>query len=94
MMVNQITPQANFETLQETHDLVQIRIATYQKKAARYYNKKAKNKVSLPSDLVCKKLEAVEAREGQGKFTPKWEDPTKVKEDIDNGAYRLETLDG
>ena len=32
--------------------------------------------------------------EGRGKLASNWEDLVKVFEDLGNGAYRLETLDG
>jgi len=30
----------------------------------------------------------------QGKLAPNWECPFKIVENLQNGAYRLETLDG
>lgn len=33
------------------------------------------------------------AKEGGGKLVPNWEIPIKVKEVLENGAYKLETLE-
>ena len=91
---NQISLRANLDTMEETFDLVRRRVAAYQLRAARYYNKKVLHKVFSPGDLVCRKLQATQSREGQGKLAPNWEDPVRVKEDLGNGAYRLETTGG
>ena len=80
--------------MEETFDLVRRRVVAYQLRAARYYNKKVLHKVFSPEDLVCRKLQAMQSREGQGKLAPNWEDPIRVKEEYANGAYRLETRDG
>ena len=48
----------------------------------------------VPRDLVCRKLQATQGRKGQGKLAQNWEDPARVKEEIENGAYCLETLNG
>ena len=80
--------------MEETFNLVRRWVAAYQLRAAHYYNKKVLHKVFRPGDLVCRKLQAMQLREGQGKLAPNWEDPVQVKEDLDNGAYRLETRDG
>ena len=80
--------------MEETHDLVRRRIAAYQQRAARYYNKRVKLKTFLLGDLVSRKLEATGSVEGRGKLTPNWEDPILVAKALGNGAYRLETLEG
>lgn len=45
-------------------------------------------------DLVCRKLEATRSGEGQGKLALDWEDLIRVREDLNNGVYKVETLDG
>ena len=74
-MVNQVWLNAHLDAMEETHDLVRTRIAAYQQRAARYYNKRVKPKTFLPGDLVSRKLEATGSAEGRGKLAPNWEDP-------------------
>ena len=92
-MVNQVGLKARLDALEETRDLVQKRVAAYQQRAVRYYNKRVKRKAFLPGNLVSRKLEATGSKEGRGKLAPNWEDPIRISEDIGNGAYRLETLE-
>ena len=80
--------------MKETFNMVRRRVAACQLRVARYYNRKVKHKVFAPGDLVYRKLLATQAWEGQGKLAWNWEDPIRVKEDLGNGAYRLETRGG
>ena len=75
--------------MEENFDIVRRRIAAYQLRASRYYNKQVRHKVFRTGDLVCRKLQAIQSREGQGKLAPNWEDPVRVKEDLGNGAYYI-----
>ena len=86
--------RARLDVMGETNEEVQRRVATYQHRAQRYYNKKVKPKMFLAGDLVCRKLEAARPIEAQGALAPNWEDLVRVSEAIGNGAYRLETLNG
>ena len=61
---------------------------------AQYYDKKLKHKVLYPGDLVYRKMEATRSEEGIEKLAPNWEDPVRVVEVLENGAYKLKTLDG
>ena len=58
---NQIGLQVNLDTMEETFDVVRRRVATYQLRAARYYNKKVLHKVFSPGDLVYRKLQAIQS---------------------------------
>ena len=48
----------------------------------------------LPSDLVCRKLEAVRPTEAREALAPKWEEPVQISQAFGNRAYKLKTLDG
>ena len=93
-MIDQVGLNAQLDAMEETHDLVRTRIAGYQQRAARYYNKRVKPKTFIPGDLVSRKLEATGSAKGRGKLAPNWEDPVQVAEALGNGAYHLETLEG
>lgn len=43
---------------------------------------------------MCRKLEVTGSNDERGKLSSNWKDSVKDREDLDNGAYRLETLDG
>ena len=92
-MVNQVGLNAQLDAMEETHDFVRRRIAAYQQRAARYYNKCVKKRTFFLEDLVSRKLEATGSVEGRGKLVPNWEDPVRVAEALGNGAYCLETLE-
>ena len=93
-MINEVGMKAQLDGIEEVRETAQKRIAAYQQRAARYYDKKVRHKVFHPGDLVCRKLEATRSEEGRGKLAPNWEDPVRVAEVLGNGAYKLETLEG
>ena len=78
----------------KTNEEVQRRVAAYQHRAQRYYKKRVKPRTFFARDLVCRKLEVARPVEARGALAPNWEDPVRVSKAINNGAYRLETLDG
>ena len=45
-------------------------------------------------DFVLRKMEAVGRANEKGKLTPNWEGPYKIREEVRDGTYRLEDLDG
>ena len=93
-MINEVGMRAQLDGIKEVRETAQKRIAAYQQRAVRYYDKKVKHKVFHPGNLVCRKLEVTRSKEGRGKLAPNWEDPVRVAEVLGNGAYKLETLDG
>ena len=60
----------NLELLDEKHEQVQRRTEEYQRKIARYYNKKVKPKSYMPGDLALKKLLSVRKNPAHGKMGP------------------------
>ena len=73
--------------------MAEVRMAAYQQKVARYYDRKVKRKIFWPGDLVLQKAEVSKPTE-QGKLSPNWEGPYIVTETLRPGAYKLEYLDG
>ena len=61
-------------------------------RAARKYNSKLDPRSFHKGDLVWRM--ASKARKHQGKFSPNWEGPFRVLQEVGNGAYRLERLSG
>ena len=73
--------------------LLEVRMAAYQQKVARYYDRSVKRKIFQPGDLVLRKAEVSKPTE-QGKLSPNWEGPYRVTEALRPGAYKLEYLEG
>ena len=92
----QLNPQdlrANLDLLEEKREAARIRMATYQRKVARYYNSRVKSKAFRVGDLVLRRA-AVSRPQSQGKLVPNWEGPYEVVEVIRPGTYRLKELGG
>ena len=71
-----------------------IRIASYQRRLARSYNKQVKPQTFQPVDLVLRKVFENIADPTAGKFQPNWEGPYLVTQAGESGAYALDKLDG
>ena len=69
-LVNDIGLRAQKDLLDEVSEEVNKRRHAYQRRAERYYNKKVRPRSFLPSDLVCRKLEAARLSEARGALTP------------------------
>ena len=85
--------KADLDFLLEVRSTAEVRMASYQQKVARYYDRKVKKKIFRPEDLVLWKAEVSKPTE-QGKLSPNWEGPYRVTETLRLGAYKLEYLDG
>ncbi|KAL2928066.1 Gag-Pol polyprotein [Bienertia sinuspersici] len=93
--------EANWEAMKlaldflpETRGNAQLRHEMYKLRMTREYNKRVKERPLKPGDFVLRKLEALGRANEQGKLTPNWEGPYKIREEVRNGTYRLETPDG
>ena len=87
-LINEIGLRARLDAIGETRDVVQRRVAAYQQRTQRYYNKRVKPRSFLAGDLVCRKLAVARPVEARGVLAPNWEDPVQVSKAIGNGAYR------
>ena len=84
----------NLDLLDEKREQVQRRTEDYQRKMARYYNKKVKPKSYIPGDLVLKKLLPTRKNPVHGKLGPNWEGPYIVSRVIRPCNYELQTEEG
>ena len=84
----------NLELLDEKHEQVQRHAEEYQRKTARYYNKKVKPRSYVPSDLVLKKLLRARKNPTHGKLGPNWEGPYIISRVVRPGNYELQTEEG
>ena len=84
----------NLELLDEKREQVLRRTEDYQRKIARYYNKKVKPMSYMPSDLVLKKLLPARKNLAHRKLGPNLEGPYIISRVVRPGNYELQTEEG
>ena len=81
----------NLDLLDEKRKQVLKRIEDYQRKMARYYDRKVKPRSYKPGNLVLKKLLSTRKDPTRGKLGPNWEGPYIVSRVVRPGNYELQT---
>ena len=71
-----------------------LRIALYQQRVSRFYNKTVRTRSFQQGSWVLRKVFQNTQEVGVGKLGATWEGPYIIREVIGNGAYRLKALDG
>ncbi|KAK9053624.1 hypothetical protein SSX86_024698 [Deinandra increscens subsp. villosa] len=84
----------DLETIEELRDLAKVRMASYQQRVARSYNKNIRLRRFQVGDLVLRKAFQNTTNPADGKLAPKWEGPYLVESEEGKGAYRLMNLEG
>ena len=84
----------NLDILDEKREQVLRRTEDYQRKTARYYNKKFKPRSYMSGDLVLKKLLPARNNPAHGKLGLNWEDPYIISRVVRPGNYELKTDEG
>ncbi|KAD5508946.1 hypothetical protein E3N88_16649 [Mikania micrantha] len=84
----------DIDTIDETRDIAKIRMATYQQKMAKSYNKNIRIRRFQIRDLVLRKAFQNTTNPTDGKLAPKWEEPYKIEYEAEKGAYKLTTMEG
>ena len=84
----------NLDVLEEKREQVLRHMEDYQRKTARYYNRKVKPRSYKPGDLVLKKLLPARKNPVHGKLGPSLEGPYIVTRVIRPGNYELKTGKG
>ena len=85
---------ASLDLVEEMRDDAQIRIAVYQRRVARFYNRKVRTRRFKTGDLVLRLILPAARKAGEGTLGPNWEGPYIVKESLQNGAYHLTSMEG
>ncbi|GAV56860.1 hypothetical protein CFOL_v3_00401, partial [Cephalotus follicularis] len=67
------------DLVEELRDKAAIRLATYQQRVSRYYNKRVNSRPLREGDLVLRNGTIVDLTGTRGKLAPNWEGPYKVK---------------
>ena len=92
--LNEETLHLNLDLLEVKRDQALKRVEDYQRKTARYYDRKVRPNSFKPDDLVLKKLLPVKKDLTHGKLGPNWEGPYVVSRVIRPGKYGLQTEEG
>ncbi|XP_024031883.1 uncharacterized protein LOC112094642 [Morus notabilis] len=72
----------------------QLRLAAYQQRASRYYNKRVRQRRFIPRVLVLKMVTQSTNLKNTGPLSPTWEGPYRIREVSRPSTYILESLDG
>jgi hypothetical protein len=84
----------DLELVDELRDAAKIRIAAYQQRVARSYDKNIRIRRFQVGDLVLRKAFQNTTDPTHGKLAPKWEGPYKIEAEAGKGAYWLTNKDG
>ncbi|GAV56535.1 hypothetical protein CFOL_v3_00077 [Cephalotus follicularis] len=68
-----------FYLVEELRDKATIKVAAYQQRVSRYYNKRVDPRPLREGDLVLRNTVIADPTGTRGKLTPNWEGPHKVK---------------
>ncbi|KAD6454612.1 hypothetical protein E3N88_09318 [Mikania micrantha] len=90
---NEVLSQ-DIDTIHEIRDIAKIRMATYEQKMAKSYNKNIKIRRFQVGYLVLRKAFQNTTNPTDGKLASKWEGPYKIESEAGKGAYKLTTMDG
>ena len=84
----------NLDTIEEKRELVSVRLAAYQQKMARHFNKKVRCRSYKEGDWVLRKVFQNTKEVRDGKLGPTWDGPDLISKVFPHGAYRLRTETG
>ncbi|XP_074353059.1 uncharacterized protein LOC141692229 [Apium graveolens] len=90
----EVNQRLYLDLLEEKRENSQLRLAAYQQRAARYYNKKLKGQLLKVGNLVLRKVMPNTKNPQHGVFGANWEGPYRIKVILWKGTYHLEDMDG
>ncbi|GAV60511.1 hypothetical protein CFOL_v3_04041, partial [Cephalotus follicularis] len=82
------------DLVEELRDKATIKVAAYQQRVSRYYNKRVNPRPLREGDLVLRNSALADPTCTRGKLAPNLEGPYKVKRVLRPGTFKLETLRG
>ncbi|GAV75291.1 hypothetical protein CFOL_v3_18770, partial [Cephalotus follicularis] len=71
--------RALLDLVEELRNKAAIRVAAYQQRVSRYYNKRVNPRPLREGDLVLRNATIADPTDTRGKLVPNWEGPYKVK---------------
>ncbi|KAK9050558.1 hypothetical protein SSX86_029875 [Deinandra increscens subsp. villosa] len=84
----------DLDTLDEMRDQAAWRMAAYQQRISKTYNKHVRIRRFKVGDLVLRKAFQNTTNPGDGKLAPKWEGPYLIDSEAGKGAYWLASMEG
>ena len=90
---NELMMVEHLDLLKEYREMAVIRLAEYQQKLTRQYNRDVKAREFSAGDLVLRKAVGNMRDTNARKLAPTWEKPYRVTSIVGVGAYFLENLD-
>jgi hypothetical protein len=81
----------HLDLLQEQCEDSRAACAAYQRRVAKYYDKKVKPRELQVGDWVLRKVNLMTREPADCKLGPNWEGPYRIVSSSKNGAYRLTT---
>ncbi|XP_074377581.1 uncharacterized protein LOC141719098 [Apium graveolens] len=91
---SEVNQRLYLDLLEEARENSQLKLAAYQQRAARYYNKKVKGQLLKVGDLVLRKVMPNTKKPQHGVFGANWEGLYRIKAIFRKGTYHLEDLEG
>ena len=91
---NQVEMAHDIDTVDELRQTAKLRMASYQQRIARSYNKHVHIRLFRVGDMVLRKTFQNTTDPTAGKFADTWEGPYFIDAVVGKGAYQLSTLDG
>ncbi|XP_074360446.1 uncharacterized protein LOC141700634 [Apium graveolens] len=91
---DEVNQRLHLDLLKETRENSQLRLAAYQQRTARYYNKKVKGQLLKVGDLVLRKVMPNIKNPQHGVFGANWEGLYRIKSILWKGTYHLEDMEG
>ena len=82
------------DTIDETRNAARLRMAAYQQRISRTYNKNIRIRRFKVGDWVLRKAFQNTTNPADGKLAPKWEGPYEIESESGKGAYRLKDMEG
>ncbi|KAL5741839.1 hypothetical protein ACOSP7_028571 [Xanthoceras sorbifolium] len=84
----------SLDLIEEKREAARLKIAVYQQRVARYYNRKVKIRCFKRGDLVLRLLPPGARNPQEGALGPNCEEPYVIDKGLNNDAYHLATIDG
>lgn len=86
--------RGNLDVLSERREISVVQVEAHKRLLARRYNTRVRPRQYMSGDLVWRRTTEGQKEQTHGKLAANWEGPFSVKESLNNGAYRLESMDG
>jgi len=91
--INNECLRTDLDLIEELREKAKIREEAVKRRARKRFNAKVKSRIFNDGVLVWRMGTDARKDPTQGKLAPNWEGQFRIVENLQNGAYRLETLD-